>query len=97
MNVLDEPDRLHGAHVPIRRGSVRQLQWWEPTPAERVRVLAWTCDCQARFYELCQSGGMVYIRRTVQKDPEPEISETHRWPVQEGWRVWLDLLTGEVR
>ncbi|ADG87067.1 hypothetical protein [Thermobispora bispora] len=97
MNVLDEPDRLHGAHVPIRRGSVRQLQWWEPTPAERVRVLAWTCDCQARFYELCQSGGMVYIRRTVQKDPEPEISETHRWPVQEGWRVWFDLLTGEVR
>jgi hypothetical protein len=97
VNVLDEPDRLHGAHVPIRRGSVRQLQWWEPTPAERVRVLAWTCDCQARFYELCQSGGMVYIRRTVQKDPEPEISETHRWPVQEGWRVWFDLLTGEVR
>ena len=97
MNVLDEPDRLHGAHVPIRRGSVRQLQWWEPTPAERVRVLAWTCDCQARFYELCQSGGMVYIRRTVQKDPEPEISESHRWPVQDGWRVWFDLLTGEVR
>ena len=85
MNVLDEPDRLHGAHVPIRRGSVRQLQWWEPTPAERVRVLAWTCDCQARFYELCQSGGMVYIRRTVQKDDGPEIAETRRLPVRQGW------------
>lgn len=45
-DLLDEPDRLHSAHVPIRRGNYRRLDWWEPTPARRVRVLAWTCDCQ---------------------------------------------------
>ncbi|MEV4457166.1 hypothetical protein [Microbispora sp. NPDC049633] len=96
MNDLDEPDRLHSAHVPIRRGYFRKLEWWKPTPARRVLVLAWTCDCQARFYELCQSGGLAYIRRTVQ-DEEPEIAETHRWPVRQGWATWFDLLTGEVR
>ncbi|MFI7028372.1 hypothetical protein ACIBK1_06655 [Microbispora rosea] len=97
MNDLDEPDRLHSAHVPIRRGYFRKLEWWKPTPAQRVLILAWTCDCQARFYELCQSGGLAYIRRTVQKDEEPEIAETHRWSVRQGWATWFDLLTGEVR
>ncbi|GAB3163793.1 hypothetical protein [Microbispora hainanensis] len=97
MNDFDEPDRLHSAHVPIRRGSFRKLEWWKPTPARRVLVLAWTCDCQAGFYELCQSGGLAFIRRTVQKDGEPEIAETHRWSVRQGWATWFDLLTGEVR
>ncbi|WP_405395264.1 hypothetical protein [Microbispora hainanensis] len=40
---------------------------------------------------------MVHIRRTVQKDEEPEIAETHRWSVRQGWATWFDLLTGEVR
>ncbi|GGO30796.1 hypothetical protein GCM10010116_61660 [Microbispora rosea subsp. aerata] len=52
---LDEPDRWHSAHVPIRRGHFRKLEWWKPSPAPRVLVLAWTCDCQARFYELCEA------------------------------------------
>ncbi|WP_169953573.1 hypothetical protein [Microbispora sp. H11081] len=97
MNDLDEPHRLHSAHVPIRRGNFRELEWWEPSPARRVRVLAWTCDCQARFYELCHSGGVAFIRRTVQNEDAPEISETHRWRVGQGWETWSALLTGQVR
>lgn len=75
-DLLDEPDRLHSAHVPIHRRHFRKLDWWEPTPAWRVRVLAWTYACQARLYELCQFSGLAFIRRTVQNDEEPEIAET---------------------
>ncbi|GAA0408273.1 hypothetical protein GCM10009530_70790 [Microbispora corallina] len=31
-------------------------------------VLAWTCDCLATVYELCQVGGQGFIRRTLQYD-----------------------------
>lgn len=45
---------------------------------KRVRVVAWTCDCRAVFYELCQARGMAFIRRTLQRDECPEVGETHR-------------------
>ncbi|MBX6386001.1 MAG: hypothetical protein IRZ07_24015 [Microbispora sp.] len=97
MNDPEEPNRLHSAHVPIRRGDYRKLEWWKPTPTHRVLVLAWTCDRQARFYELCQSGGAAFIRRIVQNEDALEISETHRWRVGQGWEIWAAPLTGQVR
>ncbi|GGO03465.1 hypothetical protein GCM10010116_06840 [Microbispora rosea subsp. aerata] len=70
----------------------------EATPTHRVLVVAWTFDCQARFYELRQSGGVAFIRRIVQNEDALEISETHRWRVGQAWESWAALLiTGQAR
>ncbi|GAB3144437.1 hypothetical protein [Microbispora hainanensis] len=62
-----------------------------------MRVLAWTCDCLAMVYELCQAGGQGFIRRTLQNEDAPEIRETHRWPLGQAREIWAALLTGMAR
>ena len=75
-----------------------QLVWHPPfCGVSRVRVLAWTCECRATFYELCQAGGQSFIRRTLQCEPQHEIKETFRWPLRQAHGVWASLLCGEAR
>ncbi|MFF4779361.1 inositol monophosphatase family protein [Microtetraspora fusca] len=31
-------------------------------------MLAWTCDCRAVYFELIQSGGVAFIRKTIQNE-----------------------------
>ncbi|KAB8185810.1 hypothetical protein [Microbispora catharanthi] len=85
-------------HVPDRRQpGGKKLAWFGPSDGARVRVLAWTCDCLATVYELCQAGGQGFIRRTLQNEDAPEIRETHRWPIARAREVWAALLTGMAR
>jgi hypothetical protein len=72
---------------------------WQPPfcGVGRVCVLAWTCDCRATVYELCPVGGQAFIRSTLQREPEHEIKETHRWPLRHARDVWAALLSGEAR
>lgn len=64
----------------------------------RVRVVAHTCDyCSPVAYELCASGGLLFIRRTDRTGKTPEVRETERLPDPRVGRMWLDLLLGRVR
>ncbi|XVQ83432.1 hypothetical protein ACQP2K_32050 [Microbispora siamensis] len=84
-------------HLPRPQAGAEELVWFEPSPTSRELVLAWTCDCLATFFELIQSGGLAFIRRTIQEERAPLIAETHRWPIQQAWLLWAAMLTGQVR
>ncbi|MEV4295078.1 hypothetical protein [Microbispora rosea] len=63
----------------------------------RVRVVAHTCDhCSPLAYELCASGGLLFVCRTDRSGDQPEIRETERLPDARARRVWQDVLLGRA-
>ncbi|WP_327044024.1 hypothetical protein OG320_19850 [Microbispora sp. NBC_01189] len=63
-----------------------------------VRVVAHTCDdCSSLAYELCASGGLLFIRRTDRSGDQPKIRETERLPHARMRSLWTELLLGRVR
>ncbi|GLX03311.1 hypothetical protein Misp03_02380 [Microbispora sp. NBRC 16548] len=91
-------DECLAPHVPLAQRGHIKLAWHEPfCGSGRARILAWTCDCRATIYELCQAGGQAFIRSTLQSEPEYEMKETYRWPLREARDVWAALLSGEAR
>ncbi|GGO77134.1 hypothetical protein [Nonomuraea cavernae] len=63
-----------------------------------MRVRDHTCDCQAVFYELCQSGGLRFIRRTSRKDGRRMVVEESPWVIAaEADILWRRLLEGRAR
>jgi hypothetical protein len=92
------PDDCLGHHVPAARLDCLRIDWYLPSPqGERVRVRAHTCDCQASFYELCQSGGMRFIRRTTRHGGRVVIEESERGVAAHTDAVWAMLLKGAAR
>ncbi|MEV7968300.1 hypothetical protein AB0O34_20295 [Sphaerisporangium sp. NPDC088356] len=49
------------------------------------------------FFELCEAGGMAFVRRTVQNEKRPEVTETHRMRVRQGRELWAAVLSGMAR
>jgi hypothetical protein len=84
-------------HVKGARPDHMRIVWLDGglRAENRVRVIAWTCDCREAVYELCRSAGQAYIRRTLRKDRE--VHETYRWTFKEAERVWSALLAGQAR
>ncbi|MGN9838105.1 hypothetical protein ACTMTI_08280 [Nonomuraea sp. H19] len=80
---------LRPGYTPLR---------WDPiwSPGERVRVREYTCDCQPTFYELCQAGGLRFIRRTRRKGAEILIDECAHSRHVKTMIVWAKLLSGQV-
>lgn len=86
--------RCLSPHVSKTKPEHMRLVWRPPYHAEdRVRVMAWTCDCRPSFYELCHAAGVAYIRRTALR----EVHETYRWSFREAESVWKALLDGQAR
>lgn len=92
------PPPYHGIHVaPIQMGH-QKINWLKPTArSDRVRVRLHTCECKATIYELCHSGGLVFIRRTIRGPDGSDVHETERliWVRMEV--LWNRLLLGEAR
>ncbi|GAA3215310.1 hypothetical protein GCM10020216_022330 [Nonomuraea helvata] len=65
--------------------------------AERVQVKEYTCACLPTFYELCQSGGEYFIRRTRRIGDEVLIEQTVRTIHARALVTWRRLLEGAVR
>ncbi|WP_249346342.1 hypothetical protein [Microbispora sp. H11081] len=64
----------------------------------RARVVAHTCDhCSPLAYELCASGGLLFVRRTDRSGDRPEVRETERLPDARARRLWLTVLLGRAR
>ncbi|WP_307800938.1 hypothetical protein [Microbispora triticiradicis] len=63
-----------------------------------VRVVAHTCDdCSPPAYELCASGGLLFVRRTDRSGDRPKICETERLPYARMRPLWTELLLGRAR
>ncbi|TKK84335.1 hypothetical protein FDA94_29785 [Herbidospora galbida] len=87
----------HGPHVSPPHPESGRVRWLSPTSrAVRVRVRRHTCECQPTLYELCQSGGLMFIRRTRRVN-HPSTMETDWLPTRDAEQLWTRILTGEVR
>lgn len=82
--------------APVQEQYVR-IRWRAAANSEeRVRVIAWTCDCRATVYELCHAGGQAHLRRTCRR-AQAVIHESYRWTFNEADELWAALLRGEAR
>ncbi|WP_244302048.1 MULTISPECIES: hypothetical protein [Microbispora] len=55
-----------------------------------------TCECRPTIYELCQAGGLLFVRRT-EREGEVKVHETERLVSARIEPLWTKLLTGEAR
>jgi hypothetical protein len=99
MILWDYPPRCLGPHVASPRSHCETLAWNAPGERrrERVRVVRRTCDCETVFFELCQAGGLRFIRRTKRTAETPLVEESDRWPAAEADTTWTALLFGLAR
>lgn len=81
-------------HLPLPQSSCVRLNWYPAGKDKRCRVVAWTCHCRSVHYELCESGGLAFIRRFTQGQ---QPAETHRVRVGEARATWFALLSGMAR
>ncbi|TMR14307.1 hypothetical protein ETD86_29005 [Nonomuraea turkmeniaca] len=94
---LPSDDSCMGTHVPVPRSGYTPLRWDPEQPGARARVRAYTCDCQPTYYELCQAGGLLFIRRTRRSGREIQVDEGARLRQSEAMIMWTRLLEGLVR
>ncbi|GLW09546.1 hypothetical protein Misp01_46750 [Microtetraspora sp. NBRC 13810] len=82
------------AHPATPRQDADQLRWQVVTErSDRVRVVEWTCPCHHPVYELCSSGGLLFIRRW----DSANWVESDRWRLHEAREMWDKLLAGACR
>ncbi|QYC44292.1 hypothetical protein Nocox_33620 [Nonomuraea coxensis DSM 45129] len=85
-------------HLPPAQKGAQSLLWYPARRFERFRVIAWTChEHRETWYELCESGGLSFIRRLTGPAMRPHAGQTYAWRTAKAWNVWLALLSGKVR
>ncbi|GIH75127.1 hypothetical protein [Planobispora longispora] len=90
-------ENYHGIHPASPQAGYERLLWRECAPrADRVRVRNHTCECQNVVYELCQAGGLSFVRRIYRSDGVIEHQTT--WlRAPEAERLWTRILLGQAR
>ncbi|GII49972.1 hypothetical protein Psi02_63960 [Planotetraspora silvatica] len=63
---------------------------------DRIRVRRHTCDCQPIVYELCQAGGLLFVRRLYRSD-EVLIQESEWLRAPDAEQLWMKILSGQMR
>jgi hypothetical protein len=87
----------HGVHSAAPQADYERLVWRDYMPrADRIRVREHTCACQRITYELCQAGGLLFIRRTYRSDAVL-MHESECLRAADGERLWLRILLGQAR
>ncbi|GLW25306.1 hypothetical protein Mame01_53480 [Microbispora amethystogenes] len=86
-----------GIHPAAEQPECEAIAWSASEPrTPSVRVRRHTCDCQPIFYELCQAGGLMFVRRYDRSDEVPITeSEWVRPPAAE--HLWTRILSGRAR
>jgi hypothetical protein len=88
----------HGRHVGALRERHQRIDWRPEAPrADRIRVKEHTCCCKATFYELCQAGGLMFVRRTHRLGDAVAVHESPWVRVKEAEELWFLLLMGSAR
>ncbi|WP_203863204.1 hypothetical protein [Planobispora rosea] len=96
--IVTPVSRYHSRHVGVLQAEHEKIEWRAERPrADRVRVREHTCDCKATFYELCQAGGLMFIRRTHRVMGKATVSESPWVLAKEAQELWLGLLMGSAR
>ncbi|WP_433501697.1 hypothetical protein ACQP1K_29100 (plasmid) [Sphaerimonospora sp. CA-214678] len=73
------------------------VRWLKPQPrCPRIRVKEHTCECRARIYELCQAGGLFFIRRTDRGRNGQKVMETEWLPSARMRELWHKIITGHA-
>ncbi|TXK42791.1 hypothetical protein [Nonomuraea sp. C10] len=87
-----------GKHVYQVVGGYGSIDWLPAVPrTERVKVRDYTCDCRPIVYELCQAGGLRFIRRISRPNGRLVVEES-RWSTSAVIdTLWGELLRGEAR
>lgn len=84
------------SHVPDPLPDGVITTWHAPQGrSERARVRDYTCACMPTFYELCQSGGQYFIRRSRRVGDGVAIEESFPYPRARALDFWARLLEGE--
>jgi hypothetical protein len=92
------PWPFHGVHVAPPQAGYEKITWKLPTArCIRVRVRRHTCECRITIYELCMSGGLMFIRRTVRRPEGSQVCETEWLPSAKALELWQRLIAGQVR
>ncbi|MFD8528609.1 hypothetical protein ACFV0L_14460 [Streptosporangium canum] len=87
----------HGVHPAAPQADYEWLMWRDCAPrADRVRIREHTCECRTVVYELCQAGGLLFIRRTYRSDAVL-MHESEWLRTADGERLWLRVLLGQAR
>jgi hypothetical protein len=87
-----EEGDLHGRHVSAAALARTAITWTPERPHGQVRVRDYTCECKPVVYELCQSGGVTFIRKMTRKGEEATIEEYIARSGVEVHAVWRRLL-----
>ncbi|GIH98685.1 hypothetical protein [Planobispora takensis] len=91
-------NRHHSFHIGTLQAEREQIDWREEQArAARVRIREHTCDCKATFYELCQAGGLMFIRRTHRGPKSTVVHESPWLLTKETQELWIRLLMGSAR
>jgi hypothetical protein len=96
-NLGDLADPYHGVHPTAPQAGYELILWREPDPRSyRVRVRDHTCECLHIVYELCQAGGLHFVRRLYRSDGVTE-HQSDWLGAPEAKRLWLRILLGQAR
>ncbi|MBB2912255.1 hypothetical protein FHS43_003535 [Streptosporangium becharense] len=92
-------ERHHSRHVAPPQIRYERVDWRPQRPrSDRVRVQEYTCDCGSVFYELCQSGGLLFVRRTETRANGATVVHESPWEIAKQAReLWFRLLMGAAR
>ena len=96
---LNLPDNHHGIHLATPIKGHEELVWMKPRVGEKYRVREHTCECKSRgvVYELCISGGLMFIRKIYRDFHSQTVTESERWRTARAKEMWVRLITGQVR
>lgn len=98
MGDLILPPYPHRAHIETPCDGYTPLTWIHPgrSNQSRVRVRDYSCGCGYSnvVYELCASGGLMFIRRSIGLN---DVRETERWPTSHAEVMWRYLFAGRIR
>ncbi|MFF3669869.1 hypothetical protein [Microtetraspora malaysiensis] len=90
--------QFHGIHVAPLQKAHEKLAWMVPAQrANKVRVHLHTCECRATIYELCQAGGLRFVRRSVRGEKGVVVRETEWLRAVKAEQLWQRILLGEAR
>nr|WP_221473842.1 hypothetical protein [Planomonospora venezuelensis] len=91
-------ERHHSHHIGALQEPHERIDWRPEQPrVDRVRIKEHTCDCKATFYELCQAGGLMFVRRTHRQMGEVIVHESPWTVAKRTQELWLRLLMGSAR
>lgn len=87
-----------GQHVAAVVAGGERIDWDPERPrADRVRVRAYTCDCEPVFYEFCHAAGLYFIRRTSREAGRTVVHESPWMLHRKAEDLWLLLVDGAAR